>query len=89
MRYDQFYQCPNCGCALDPGEKCDCQKEKKEADANDAKRFIYGDPGQHKASVLNASLAEAVRTAFQDPKVCRDYEKWRKERARRKELIHE
>lgn len=48
MRYDQFYQCPNCGCALDPGEKCDCQKEKKEADANDAKRFIYGDPGQHK-----------------------------------------
>ena len=39
--------------------------------------------------VLNASLAEAVRTAFQDPKVCRDYEKWRKERARRKELIHE
>ena len=38
---------------------------------------------------LNASLAEAVRTAFQDPKVRRDYEKWRKERARRKELIHE
>lgn len=50
MRYDQFYQCPICGCSLDPGEKCDCQKEKKEADANDAKRFIYGDPGQHKAN---------------------------------------
>lgn len=22
--------CPNCGCNLDPGEKCDCEKEKKQ-----------------------------------------------------------
>lgn len=21
--------CPNCGCNLDPGEKCDCQEEKE------------------------------------------------------------
>lgn len=24
-------RCPDCGCALDPGERCDCQDEKKEA----------------------------------------------------------
>lgn len=23
-----FYSCPRCGCNLDPGEKCDCEKEK-------------------------------------------------------------
>lgn len=21
--------CPDCGCTLDPGEKCDCRKEKE------------------------------------------------------------
>lgn len=28
----QFYQCPDCGANLDPGERCDCKKEKKERD---------------------------------------------------------
>lgn len=23
-----YNTCPNCGCNLDPGEKCDCEKEK-------------------------------------------------------------
>ncbi len=23
-----FYSCPRCGCNLDPGEKCDCEREK-------------------------------------------------------------
>lgn len=22
-----FYSCPKCGCNLDPGEKCDCERE--------------------------------------------------------------
>lgn len=22
------YECPRCGCYLDPGERCDCQDEK-------------------------------------------------------------
>ncbi len=32
MYYDE---CPNCGAALDPGEKCDCKQEetKKEVKA--------------------------------------------------------
>lgn len=26
-----FYRtCPDCGASLDPGEKCDCQEEKKQ-----------------------------------------------------------
>lgn len=26
-----FYrECPDCGCALDPGEKCDCQQVKEQ-----------------------------------------------------------
>ena len=24
-----YNTCPNCGCNLDPGEKCDCEKEMK------------------------------------------------------------
>ena len=23
------YICPDCGCHLDPGEKCDCREEKR------------------------------------------------------------
>jgi len=23
-----FYSCPRCGCNLDSGEKCDCEREK-------------------------------------------------------------
>lgn len=26
-----YYTCPHCGAALDPGERCDCQDENKEA----------------------------------------------------------
>lgn len=26
-----FRTCSVCGCALDPGERCDCEDEKKEA----------------------------------------------------------
>lgn len=24
-----YNTCPNCGCNLDPGEKCDCKEERK------------------------------------------------------------
>lgn len=26
-----FRTCPDCGCALDPGERCDCLETEKEA----------------------------------------------------------
>lgn len=29
---DPYRTCPDCGAALDPGERCDCQDAKKEAD---------------------------------------------------------
>lgn len=25
-----YNTCPNCGCNLDPGEKCDCEKERED-----------------------------------------------------------
>lgn len=25
-----YYTCPNCGANLDPGERCDCEKEIEE-----------------------------------------------------------
>ena len=25
-----YYTCPNCGANLDPGERCDCEKEQDE-----------------------------------------------------------
>ncbi len=35
----QYYTCPECGQNLDPGEKCDCQREgnKKSPSDKDAK----------------------------------------------------
>ncbi len=27
-----YNECPFCGCNLDPGEACDCQKEKDECE---------------------------------------------------------
>jgi hypothetical protein len=28
MRHTYYRTCPECGANLDPGEKCDCQKEE-------------------------------------------------------------
>lgn len=25
----QYYECPNCGASLDPGEICDCSEKKE------------------------------------------------------------
>ena len=30
----QYIICPDCGAKLDPGEKCDCKKENKDAYIN-------------------------------------------------------
>lgn len=30
----QFNKCPICGAYLDPGEKCDCEEDRKLPDAN-------------------------------------------------------
>lgn len=27
----KYYECPNCGAALDPGERCDCQDKREDA----------------------------------------------------------
>ncbi|MBQ3115284.1 MAG: hypothetical protein IJC06_04110 [Clostridia bacterium] len=29
------YKCPDCGCTLDPGERCECKSENKEEMKND------------------------------------------------------
>lgn len=46
MKYNEFYACQYCGSALDPGERCDCQdqkkKEEKHADSKDTTRKDAG-----------------------------------------------
>lgn len=44
-----FRTCPFCGCALDPGERCDCQDEKREA--------APAAPGTTSGKTPNASLS--------------------------------
>lgn len=48
MRYDQYYKCDRCGCALDPGEKCDCESRKTEEAKKNDKRptTIKFNPGK-------------------------------------------
>lgn len=29
------YICPDCGCHLDPGERCDCREEREEREKGD------------------------------------------------------
>lgn len=29
MSYYSYYMCEHCGASLDPGERCDCQDERK------------------------------------------------------------
>lgn len=43
------YICPECGCSLDPGEKCDCKSEKE---LQEIKQDEY------KAFVLKATTVE-------------------------------
>lgn len=31
----QYWTCPNCGANLDPGERCDCEKEEVKEDDKD------------------------------------------------------
>ena len=31
----QYYTCERCGANLDPGEKCDCEKENQEEEKNE------------------------------------------------------
>lgn len=35
-----YNTCPNCGSSLDPGESCDCQKEREETDGGKQMRVM-------------------------------------------------
>lgn len=42
MKWNRYYECPNCGAVLDPGERCDCQDKKEEeayAETNDTRNI--------------------------------------------------
>lgn len=39
--------CDKCGCALDPGEKCDCEKEAQEKQEKLQKMVFVGRNGQY------------------------------------------
>ena len=38
--------CDRCGCALDPGEKCDCEQEAQRKEHERQKMIIIGKNGQ-------------------------------------------
>lgn len=38
-----YWTCPYCGANLDPGESCDCQKEKDTTNSNDYKAVQGGE----------------------------------------------
>lgn len=40
-----YRECPYCGAHLDPGEKCDCQKEEDEDENRDHKEAVYKESG--------------------------------------------
>ena len=57
-----YHTCPDCGANLDPGEKCDCQKEKKnvsEAGKDFGKAYENG--GKDLDDYLDKSSAKWVR----------------------------
>jgi len=42
-----YRECGLCGCALDPGEKCDCEKEAQEKQEQLQKMVFVGRNGQY------------------------------------------
>lgn len=41
-----FHSCPKCGANLDPGEKCDCEKERQKINENYSKNLKIMPTGQ-------------------------------------------
>lgn len=46
-----FRRCPICGCALDPGERCDCEETREEA----TKATTSKEPTRERLAVAVAS----------------------------------
>ncbi|WP_339060048.1 hypothetical protein [Tepidibacillus marianensis] len=66
------YKCEYCNASLDPGERCDCQQ-------------VEIKPDQIPEAVtdrLARHLLDIVTKAFEDPKVAKEYGRWKKERER-------
>ncbi len=42
-----YHICPKCGAALDPGEKCDCEKEEHETQKLYRQKIKAGSTGQY------------------------------------------
>lgn len=43
-----YRECPNCGCSLDPGERCDCRNEREKKE-DEMKEYIkIGPRGQYR-----------------------------------------
>lgn len=45
MAYD--YRCPKCGAFLDPGERCDCERERESDDIDSGKIISYAEFYKH------------------------------------------
>lgn len=41
-----YRECDKCGCALDPGERCDCEQEAQRKEQERQKMILVGRNGQ-------------------------------------------
>ena len=41
-----YRECDKCGCALDPGERCDCEQETQRKEQERQKMILVGRNGQ-------------------------------------------
>jgi len=64
------YICEHCNAHLDPGERCDCQKVE----------IIPDKIPETVTDRLARPLIDIVAKAFEDPKVVKEYGRWKKER---------
>lgn len=59
-----YHECPDCGGSLDPGEKCDCQREAKEvkrgANSDKDVTYISGVKTDSRARVIGALVGQRV-----------------------------
>lgn len=56
--------CSSCGCNLDPGEKCDCENEKKEAEQRYDKIIRVTPKTGQMAFVLDRKEFGYAKTAY-------------------------
>lgn len=56
-----YHTCPYCGANLDPGERCDCQKEESAPAAGTAKSANSQEPKPQQISIYSSALGGVLQ----------------------------